>query len=267
MTDSTGSAETTSGQTTARSTHDQSPRSLGSSVSAIRDVASHLRLWLVAAVGLWFDLWSKDWAFENLIPDEGRIIIPHLMSFQRSLNTGALFGLGKGWTSVFIFASLLALGFVLYLFAHSTRDRWSLHLALACVLGGALGNLYDRTYSIAQAVTYTNPTGTFTVVGSVIQEDETGVVYGSWPEQHNPKRLPASWQPTVQDKGVVRDFVRMEPRISIPWLGWSFDVWPWVFNVADALLVVGVAVLMLNFWGERRHERADAKAEPNAADS
>ena len=57
-------------------------------------VPSHLRLWLVAAVGLTADLWSKHWAFTELSPGRGEVVIPHLMRFQRSLNTGALFGLG-----------------------------------------------------------------------------------------------------------------------------------------------------------------------------
>ena len=39
----------------------------------------------------------------------------------------------------------------------------------------------------------------------------------------------------------------------------EFDIWPWVFNIADSLLVFGVALLMLNFWRERKHENTVAQ--------
>jgi len=36
----------------------------------------------------------------------------------------------------------------LYFFAVSQADAWLMHIALALVLGGALGNLYDRLFSV-----------------------------------------------------------------------------------------------------------------------
>jgi lipoprotein signal peptidase len=113
--------------------------------SAIAHVPSHIRLWTVAVVGLGLDLWTKAWAFSTLRPDEKQVIIENLCSFQLSLNPGALFGLGAGMAPVFVGASVLALLFVLYLFANAGASRWSMHLALGLVLGGALGNLYDRS--------------------------------------------------------------------------------------------------------------------------
>ncbi len=222
--------------------------------SARWDMASHLRLWPVAALGLAVDLWTKDWAFSALDsdPNRGRVIIPHLMSFHRSLNTGALFGLGKGLTPVFIIASLLALGFVIFLFAHSARDRRSLHVGLGLVLAGALGNLYDRAFSIADVVTYTRGGVTSVAEGKIVRENEREIILGTWPDGTHEHPILRQWQPVVQQKGVVRDFIRMEPRITIG--KHTIDIWPWVFNVADVLLVVGVGLLMLNFWHERRGE-------------
>ena len=222
--------------------------------SARWDLPSHLRLWPVAAVGLVLDLWSKHWAFSRLDPGEGIVVIPHLMRFQRSLNTGALFGLGKGWTPLFIGASMLALVFVLSLFANSSRHRRSLHVALALVLAGALGNLYDRAFQIADVVTYTNKGQTRTIVGKVTRQDERFWNVDSWPDQTPWRRIPAAWNPVLRQQGVVRDFVKIEPRIRIG--GWTIQVWPWVFNVADVFLVVGVGILMLNFWWDRCAHRA-----------
>ena len=60
-------------------------------------------------------------------------------------------------------------------------------------------------------------------------------------------------------QGVVRDFIKVEPKFG------RFELWPWVFNVADALLVAGVALLLLNFWWERREARAHASGAAGEA--
>jgi lipoprotein signal peptidase len=231
--------------------------------SARWHLASHLRVWPVAVIGLAVDLWTKHWAFTHLPPDGGVVIIPHLMSFHRSLNTGALFGLGKGLVPLFIVASFLALGFVLFLFIHSSRDRWSLHVALGLVLAGALGNLYDRTFAIADVVRFTVNGRTASEPGKVLEETHRGILIGSWPEGRPLQMIRKEWNPQVHQQGVVRDFIRMEPRISIA--GHTFDIWPWVFNIADALLVVGVGLLMLNFYWDRRAEKLQS-AKPAVSD-
>jgi len=47
--------------------------------------------------------------------------------------------------------------------------------------------------------------------------------------------------------GEVRDFIKIELHIG------DFELWPWIFNVADMLLVCGVSILMLNIWFGRKH--------------
>ena len=62
--------------------------------------------------------------------------------------------------------------------------------------------------------------------------------------------------------GAVRDFLHMLPRWELPF-GWrwpgnpSGEVFPWVFNVADVLLLAGMGILLI--W-MNRPERKDAKA-------
>jgi lipoprotein signal peptidase len=229
--------------------------------SAIGDVWSHLRLWPIAVIGLAADLWTKHWAFTRLGPDEGWVVIPYVMSFRRSLNSGALFGMGKGLTPLFIVASVLALGFVLYLFAHSTRNRRTLHIALALVLGGALGNLYDRAFMVADVVKYTLKGQTVTSVGLIMEETASHILLAPWPEGETdrPIRVSKALNPEKRQQGVVRDFIKMEPKIG------SFEWWPWVFNIADSLLVVGVGLLMLNFWWDRKAEQAQRAASETAS--
>lgn len=231
--------------------------------SAMRDPWSHGRLWPAAALGLLADLWSKDWAFTHLsadpAPSTALEVVPHLMTLRRSLNTGALFGMGKGLVPLFIVASIVALGFVLYLFYHSSRDRRSLHVALGLVLAGALGNMYDRVFMIADVVHYTIDGREYAdAVKRLPELDRPGVqMVGTWPNGEHPRPYPDSYQPRFHQQGVVRDFIKMEPRFTIA--GHPIEIWPWVFNIADVLLVVGVGLLMLNFWWERKAEKAAHK--------
>lgn len=69
--------------------------------------------------------------------------------------------------------------------------------------------------------------------------------------------------------GVVRDFLHMLPGYHLPlgwkWPGGSPDMFPWVFNVADVMLLTGMGLLMLHMSRlERRRklaERADEKVD------
>ncbi len=223
---------------------------------SLTDPRSHLRLWIVAAIGLIVDLWSKHWAFTNL---EGtRSVIPHLIQFRRSLNPGALFGMGHGLAPVFILASVLALLFVLYLFAHTPRGRWSMHIGLGMILAGALGNLYDRTFIRADAVWGPAEVGWRSWLGDevyfsgkLVRETDGCWYFGEWPDGGEPiRRIHKQKKLQVEPSPVVRDFI----KIDTSWLPRGVQLWKWIFNVADALLVVGVGLLLINFWRDReRH--------------
>jgi signal peptidase II len=65
--------------------------------------------------------------------------------FQTSLNRGALFGMGAGGWWIFASLSVIAFfGILTWLFVYrAAYDRW-ITVALGCVTGGILGNLYDR---------------------------------------------------------------------------------------------------------------------------
>lgn len=73
--------------------------------------------------------------------------------------------------------------------------------------------------------------------------------------------------------GAVRDFLHMLPGWQLP-NGWRWpgnansDVFPWVFNVADVLLLAGMGIFVLASFAEdrraRRLEQARAAAATNA---
>ena len=125
---------------------------------------------LIAAAGLLWDLYSKHAVFTDLgypagaaMPSQpGRhVLFPHpqLVEGQSSLfldgwitfrlytsfNEGALWGMGQGYTWLFAGLSMIAIVFVVYwLFVRgAARSLW-LTIALALIMAGTLGNLYDR---------------------------------------------------------------------------------------------------------------------------
>ena len=67
------------------------------------------------------------------------------VGIETSVNQGALFGLGQGQGFFFSILSIIAaVGILLWLFRFGAARDWLLTIALACVTGGILGNLYDR---------------------------------------------------------------------------------------------------------------------------
>ncbi len=221
---------------------------------AIGHAPSHLRFWIAAAIVLALDLWSKAWVFESLRPDEVRTIIPRVLEFRRSLNDGAVFGSLTGHVELFIAASVIALGFVLYLFYGSTSRQSVLHVALGFILAGTMGNLYDRTFQVADVVTHRTASGREqSVIGRVVSAPDDDVVrVGEWPDGTHVQTFPKS-AVQIRRQGVVRDFIKFVPKFPdwVPRLG-RRDVWPWIFNLADGALVCGVAVLLLGSWADRR---------------
>ncbi len=218
---------------------------------AWHSVGAHLRLWLVAALGLALDLGSKDWAFHTLRQGGNRVLLPSILEFHTTLNPGALFGIGAGHTEVFLLASMLALILVLWMFAQSPPRRWLTQFALGAILAGALGNMYDRVF--VQLVPQGLASAGGTLARYYAQQDSAD---GQWIELREyppsaaapPRKLPKSVQEQLaRPVGYVRDFIKIPTR----WIG-GRELWPWVFNVADMLLVCGVAILSLHLLRERR---------------
>jgi signal peptidase II len=101
----------------------------------------------IAVCGCGADLATKSWIFAELGPPGGRTwwICGDFVGLQTSLNYGALFGIGAGQVWLFATLSIIAACGILYwlFLAGAARDRW-LTIALAAVMAGILGNLYDR---------------------------------------------------------------------------------------------------------------------------
>jgi len=173
---------------------------------------------LITAAGLAGDLLSKHYAFKSVLDDdalpkkiedlqnkyEGDLSGMQLLGLMEkkrlapgvqitlSLNPGIVFSLSMPKAIVHI-ATAITLLLVIMLFVTSSDKAWSIHIALALIMAGALGNWYDRAFS-----SVTLP--------------------GADPIRHH-----------------VRDFIDC-----------SELYYNYIFNVADVLLVVGVAKMILH---------------------
>ena len=238
----------------------------------MRDFASYLRFLSVAVIGLLFDLWSKYWAFNTMgQASPPRVVVPHVLEFQTMMNPGALFGIGGGQTLLFLAASACALLLVFWMFSQTTSRRWALQIALGGILAGALGNMYDRITVKLIEKPYHTQDSRFVYLENLGKIDEALLVR-EYSSHEKPFRIALEPEDTPPDVGFVRDFIKI-PTTTPNW-EWlperirAKELWPWVFNVADMLLVGGVAILAIHLWRDRKHERqAESENEPPQPDS
>ncbi len=160
----------------------------GSDKLAWNDVTSQIVFWVFFSVFLAIDLISKSWVFSVMKVGERITVLEGWLDFHAIYNRGAVFGLGQGRRVIFIVASVLAIIFIIQLFAKTKSNQRFLQILLALVLAGAVGNMYDR------------------------------IMYHK-----------------------VRDFIEITFTIG------EVPVWPYVFNFADIILVIGVGLLMLGW--------------------
>jgi signal peptidase II len=201
-----------------------------------RSVPALLAFALTFAVGLGVDLWTKQAAFAALAPHgvrynpehgrheisygpDGRLevqrVVPGWLHFQAMTNEGAVFGIGQGQRWLFVGVSVLAIGFILYLFATSGGPP-----VLPVRARDAAGRR-DREH---------------------VRPADVRVRAG-----HDLRAAGKQWPGTGR------------------------EVFPWIFNVADSLLCVGVGLIFVytlrgapSTRDRKDDEAAATKAEPAA---
>ncbi|WOI11850.1 signal peptidase II [Thalassospira lucentensis] len=98
---------------------------------------------VVIAVVFVVDQWTKQLAIDGLSNPHRVIEVTPFMNFLLAWNSGVSFGLFQGqapWVMIAATAAI-TIGFLIWMWR--TRDRL-LGIALALVIGGAVGNLVDR---------------------------------------------------------------------------------------------------------------------------
>ena len=117
-------------------------------MSNLQEKRGQLR-WLYLAVLVFaVDAISKFWVRQHLIPYDPIVVIPHFFNIFLAYNTGAAFSFLSqmgGWQRWFFCAVALVVSIVIIIWLARLQksQRW-LAASLALILGGALGNLYDR---------------------------------------------------------------------------------------------------------------------------
>ena len=106
-------------------------------------------LFLISALVIVLDRLSKIWIVHHIRPGYSIPVIPGVFRLSHVLNTGAAFSMMENWRADYVRIGLVAFSAVaaILVFALLLRVGRTLSLtsvALALILGGALGNLYDR---------------------------------------------------------------------------------------------------------------------------
>lgn len=105
-----------------------------------------LRTLWISAVVLVLDQLSKWAAVKSLV--HGEVPVLPFLNLTLVYNTGAAFGFlsdAPGWQNrLFIGIAIAASVIIYFILRRLTRSEWLTAIALALILGGALGNLADR---------------------------------------------------------------------------------------------------------------------------
>ncbi|MBN9614853.1 MAG: signal peptidase II [Acidobacteriales bacterium 59-55] len=106
-------------------------------------------LLLLAALVVVLDRASKVWIVHHINPGYAITVIPGVFRLTHVLNTGAAFSLFESSSPIavrnsLIVFSIIAVIIVLAMLWRAGRTLSLTGIALALILGGAIGNLYDR---------------------------------------------------------------------------------------------------------------------------
>jgi signal peptidase II len=105
-------------------------------------------LWLVVVV-IAIDFGSKMWVMDNMMLHETQPLMPYLNLFYAH-NYGAAFSFlaDKGGWQRWFFAGIavaIVVALLVMMYRNAARNKLT-NIAYALIIGGALGNLFDRSY-------------------------------------------------------------------------------------------------------------------------
>ena len=109
-----------------------------------------LTLLILSVLVIVADRLSKDWIVAHIRAGSAITVIPGIFRLTHVLNTGAAFSLFSDSLSplavrnALIVFSIVAVLIVTFMLWRVGRDLTLTSIALALILGGAIGNLYDR---------------------------------------------------------------------------------------------------------------------------
>ncbi len=211
-------------------------------IPASRSVRAWSILLLTSLIGLGVDLWSKWYAFKHVAG------FPVAIERREVLSTPNLGMLIPHHDPVVVMNHVLEFTLVLNpgaVFGIGAGQRWFfvVFTVIACIVAMTLFVKWTRASDwIAHA-------GFGLIIAGGVGNLYDRLVYAS-----------------------VRDFIHPLPGVRLPfgisWPGGNNEVWPYVSNIADAFLIVGILMLMYHAWRmpDRRHHdeqpSSDAGEQP-----
>jgi len=142
------------------------------------------------------DLWTKSWALAALAEGPQPGLLGGWVPFTLAFNKGAAFGLriGSDPRMVFVPLTLVAIGLLLVMVGQAERKDWLRILAGSLVLGGALGNLYDRVRWDQGVVDFLGPVDLGFMLWPIFNVADMGITVGAlllavsfWREEIEPR--------------------------------------------------------------------------------
>jgi signal peptidase II len=107
-----------------------------------------MRAWILfaslAVAGFALDLATKHLATTRIPYQEEIVIVENYFAFGHIYNEGIIFGKWNEAKPLWLVVSVLAVPAIVAIFAAVKKPGWILTVSLGLVLGGTLGNLYDR---------------------------------------------------------------------------------------------------------------------------
>jgi signal peptidase II len=217
-------------------------RTESKSTQSIYSVRAWMILLLTSVIGLIADLWSKAYAFAHVAPN------PVVITRQDVLNSNDLGYLIRPHEPVGVIDRVLEFTLVLNpgaVFGIGAGQRWFfvVFTIIAVVIAVVL---FIRWTHAKDWVAH----GGF----GLIIAGGIGNLYD---------RLQFA---------CVRDFIHPLPGVRLPfglkWPGGSNELWPYVSNVADAFLIVGIVMLMFHAWrmpSEQAFEDSSSEADTESS--
>jgi signal peptidase II len=147
----------------------------------------------IALVIVFLDQWTKN-LVRTLIPfgqswSPWSWLEPYLRIVHWQ-NTGAAFGMFQRYGMVFtVLAFIVAIG-ILYYYPQVPRKEWAMRLAMAMMLGGALGNLIDRlTQGTVTDFVSVGRFAVFNVADACISVGTLILILALWNSERKQKKL------------------------------------------------------------------------------
>ena len=205
--------------------------------------SSSKRAWtilvLTTVIGLFLDLWSKAYAFQHVV---GYPVVVERSDVINSADLGMLIPHHEPVTlinSVLEFTLVLNPGAV---FGIGAGQRWFfvIFTVIACLV--ALGLFLRWT----RAQDWIAHCGFGLIIAGGLGNLYDRLVFAC-----------------------VRDFLHPLPGVQLPfgikWPGGSTEIWPYVSNVADAFLIVGIVFLMIHAWRMPDANQEEKQSETESA--